>query len=124
MERALEAMTTPLLLVLAVDMPAIAVAFLKQICARCSENCGVVPEVNGRIEPLAAFYPKAAFLLAEAMLSKGRTASEATPGPTDFVRGCVRENLVKLVAVTAAETPYFTNLNAPRDLTAPGNSVL
>jgi len=118
-ERALNEMTAPLLLVLAVDMPEMNVAFLEKLRAVCTESCGAIPQVNGRLEPLAAFYPKAAFKLVEEMLDKNRAGSESgAPGPTDFARECLKRKLATLVETSAAESRYFTNLNSPEDLQA------
>jgi molybdopterin-guanine dinucleotide biosynthesis protein A len=116
-ERALDAMTTTLLLVLAVDMPAMTANFLETLRAAGTESIGAVPQVEGRIEPLAAFYPKTAGPMAVEMLRTREAGSEAgAPGPTDFARRCARENLVKFIAVNAAEARCFMNLNSPEDL--------
>ncbi len=118
-ERALDEMTAPLLLVLAVDMPEMSGVFLEKLRAVCTENCGAIPQVNGRIEPLAAFYPKASLDLAAEMLSRQRAGSETgAPGPTDFGRECVKGKLATLVEASTVEAGYFTNLNSPEDLRA------
>ncbi len=117
LESALATSSSPLLLVLAVDMPAMSGDLLEKVRAFCAEGCGAIPEVNGRIEPLAAFYPKAAGGLALAVLEEARAGSEKNaPGPTDLARRCVTENLMKLLPVTAAEARYFTNVNSPEEL--------
>lgn len=116
-ERALDVIATPLLLVLAVDMPEMNAAFLKKIYSACAEGCGAIPQVSGRIEPLAAFYPKASLDLAVELLREKRSGSvPGAPGPTDFARECVKRKLATLVAGSAAEVAYFTNLNSPEDL--------
>jgi molybdopterin-guanine dinucleotide biosynthesis protein A len=118
-EKALEVMTTEMLLVLAVDMPELNGDFLKKLRAVCRENSGAIPQIRGRLEPLAAFYPKAAGQLAEAMLANNRAGLEpGAPGPTDFARACVRKNLAQLVETSAAEARYFSNWNSPEDLRA------
>ena len=53
-ERALHAATSPLLLVLAVDLPRMTTEFLRNLFARCDRLTGVVPKLNGGLEPLAA----------------------------------------------------------------------
>lgn len=124
-ESALCMTTTPLLLVLAVDMPEMSLNFLQRLHAACAEKCGAIPQVGGRIEPLAAFYPKTTLGLATEMLSRQRAGSETdTPGPTDFARECVQRKLAGLIEATAAEARYFTNLNSPEDLRAPRGSML
>jgi len=122
-ERGLSAMTTPLLLVLAVDMPRLEAGFLRKLMAASADGCGGIPQLNERIEPLVAIYPKAALCLAADLLSRAQ-AGNRTPGPTDFARDCVREKLARLVPVAAAEAHYFTNLNAPEDVRANSDSVL
>lgn len=121
-ERGLDATTASLLLVLAVDMPALRSDFLARLGAICSENCGAVPQINERLEPLVAFYPKAAARCAVEMLS--RPPGARTPGPTDFAKVCVREGWAKLVAVTAAEGQQFANLNSLADVRELSRSVL
>jgi molybdopterin-guanine dinucleotide biosynthesis protein A len=117
LESALAANSSPLLLVLAVDMPAMCGGLLEKLRTACAEGCGAIPEVNGRIEPLAAFYPKAAWTVAIALLEEARARSEKdTPGPTDLARRCVAENMMKLILVSAAEARYFTNVNSPEEL--------
>ncbi len=124
-ESALAATPAPLLLVLAVDMPEMSAAFLKILSSACTADSGAIPQLGGRIEPLAAFYPKAAFVLAEEMLELSRTSREnRAPGPTDFARECVGKNLAKLVAVAATEARCFTNLNSPEDCRAKNDSML
>ena len=59
-ERALDASKSPLLLVLAVDLPAMSAELLRRLAAACSETCGAIPSITGAMEPLAAFYPKIA----------------------------------------------------------------
>lgn len=122
-ERGLRAMTTPLLLVLAVDMPRLEAGFLRKLMAASAGGCGVIPQLNERIEPLVAIYPKAALSLAADLLS-GAQSGNRTPGPTDFARDCVREKLARLIPVAAAEAHYFTNLNTPEDVRANSDSVL
>lgn len=118
-ESALAVTTTPLLLVLAVDMPEMSADFLRKLRAACTENSGVIPQVSGRIEPLAAFYPKAACDLAVELLgAKHAGAETGAPGPTDFARECVKRKLAEFVEVSAAEARYFTNWNSPNDLRA------
>lgn len=108
---------TPLLLALAVDMPAINIRLLQGLYSVCEANCGAIPRVNGRIEPLVAFYPKTAHALAVEMLSRKPAAKEAVaPGPTDFACECVKRKLARFVEASAAEAACFRNLNAPEDL--------
>ena len=108
-ETALAAAKNPLLLVLAVDLPEMNSDFLCALAAYGGENLGVVARVSGNLEPLAAFYPKAAQSLAETLLRAGRNAV------IDFAGQCVQGNLVWLVELPTHEAKYFTNWNSPAD---------
>jgi len=109
-ERALAAATSSLLLVLAVDLPALQVNFFQQLAAACSDHYGAIPTLAGRIEPLAAFYPKSARLLAASLLC-GRENAVAT-----FAQYCVRSGLAQFVAQPPGAASYFMNWNSPSDL--------
>lgn len=109
-ERALDAATAPMLLVLAVDLPAISSGFLRLLAAHASEKSGAIPTVAGNIEPLAAFYPKAAQPLAEMLLG----AEENTVA--NFARHCVKCAQARFVELSASEACYFVNLNFPTDI--------
>ncbi|HWQ90844.1 MAG TPA: molybdenum cofactor guanylyltransferase, partial [Clostridia bacterium] len=53
-ERALQAATAPLVLVLAVDLPLMTTPFLSSLLAHCDRLTGCVPRHDDRLEPLAA----------------------------------------------------------------------
>jgi molybdenum cofactor guanylyltransferase len=109
-ESALDSISTPLLLVLAVDLPEMHVEFLRQLAMHCAENLGAIPRVNRNIEPLAAFYLKAAQPLAATLLRTGDNAVST------FAERCVQSGLARFVELPASETKYFTNWNSPADL--------
>jgi len=109
-ERALTATTSPLLFVLAVDLPEMNAAFLQRLRADCAENVGIISRANEKIEPLAAFYPKAAQPLAEVLLRAEHNAL------TTFAGHCVRSRLARFVALTVGDARYFVNLNTASDL--------
>jgi len=109
-ERALDVAKSPLLLVLAVDLPEMSAEFLRRLAAGCSENCGTVPKLNDGVEPLAAFYPKAAHHLSAASLERGALAVK------DFAGQCVQFGLARFVELSAGEAKYFANWNSPADL--------
>ena len=115
-ERALDALSSPLLLALAVDLPDMSAGWLRQLAARCSENSGAVPRVNGSLEPLAAFYPKAALLLAVSLLNENSNAVK------HFAERCAQARLVNFVDVAADEARFFLNCNSPADLAAIGKT--
>ena len=64
----------PLLLVLAVDLPEMNVDFCRPLSTYCKPNAGAVPRIGNELEPLVAFYPKAAQSLAVTLLSENSNA--------------------------------------------------
>ena len=110
-ERALDATQSPLLLVLAVDLPEMNVEFLQRLAAGCSETCGAIPKLANNVESLAAFYPKAAHALAVAGLECGAFAAKA------FAGQCVQSGLARFVELHSDDARCFTNWNSPADLT-------
>ncbi len=109
-ERALDATTSSLLLVLAVDLPEMNMELLQQLAGDCSETCGVIPKLASYVEPLAAFYPKATQSLALARLKRKSFAVKI------FADLCVQSGLARFVDLSANETKYFANWNSPTDL--------
>jgi molybdopterin-guanine dinucleotide biosynthesis protein A len=107
--RALEKSAAPLVLVLAVDMPGMEASCLRRLAADCSESVGVIPRVNGRIEPLAAFYPKSARGLAETLLRDDRRAAAG------FAADCAQAGLAVILDLPAGDGFYFANWNTPED---------
>lgn len=106
-ERALDAVKSPLLLVLAVDLPEMTAELLQRLAAGCSEARGIVPKLKDGIEPLAAFYPKAVHALALASLEQGTFAVK------DFAELCVQSGLARFGEFDVNEACYFTNWNSP-----------
>jgi molybdopterin-guanine dinucleotide biosynthesis protein A len=111
-ERALAAATSPLLLVLAVDLAEMNVEFLRRLAAHCANESGAIPRVMENIEPLAAFYPKTAEPLAETLLCARKNAVAS------FAEQCGRAGLARFIDLTASDARYFVNLNTPADLPA------
>ena len=107
--RALGEAHSPLLLVLAVDLPDMTADFLRGLAARCHAGSGVVPRTRQGLEPLAAFYPRAMQPIAAAMLHEGRAAM------TEFVRRGVEAGLVDEWACPPADEAWFRNWNEPED---------
>lgn len=106
----LRAAGNPLVLVLAVDLPGMTGAFLRKLAARCNARTGAVPELNGRLEPLAAIYPRRCQGLAEELLQEGRRAARA------FAEACRRERAVGAFPVAPSDAACFENCNTPADL--------
>jgi molybdopterin-guanine dinucleotide biosynthesis protein A len=109
-ERALHVCRTPLLLVLAVDLPGMTASFLRKLLARCDRLTGMVPKVGRGHEPLAAVYPKRCHAIAFEFIAKSRH------GARDFASACLREGAVRSFPVARADAVCFANWNSPADL--------
>jgi molybdopterin-guanine dinucleotide biosynthesis protein A len=109
---ALAIATTPLLLVLAVDLPRMTADFLCGLAAHATVTTGAIPRLGGRVEPLAAFYPTA--LKPEFSRAGSETG---VPGAKDFAAQCVAAGRAKFVDFPAAAENLFANWNSPADLT-------
>ena len=109
-ERALEAATAPLLLVVAVDLPNLTSDLLGTLFRHCRENAGAIPRINRKIEPLVAFYPKAAHPLLVKLLGEKSNAVK------DFATGCVGSGLGTIIDLPADRANLFVNWNSPEDL--------
>ncbi|MHB1308024.1 MAG: molybdenum cofactor guanylyltransferase [Limisphaerales bacterium] len=109
----LQAATAPLVLVLAVDMPEMTSATLRDLVRRCGEGTGVVPRVGHRLEPLAALYPKIAAPLALDLLQRQLRAVRT------FAERCKQAGLVAVHNVAVPDGKCFANWNSPDDLPLP-----
>lgn len=110
---ALGACEAPLLLVLAVDLPIMTPAFLRKLMAHCDTETGTIPELNGKLEPLAAIYPKrCASIARECLLSSGRAARA-------FAELCLREKAARPFPVPQSDAGCFKNWNSPADIAPP-----
>jgi molybdopterin-guanine dinucleotide biosynthesis protein A len=106
-ERALAAANWPRVLVLAVDLPAMDADFLSALAGNGADNLGAIPRVAGNLEPLAAFYPKAALPLVESLLEAGENSV------ANFARHCVQSGLARFVDLADDQAFRFANWNAP-----------
>jgi len=101
---------TDCLLVLAVDMPFITPSHLKEVCDWAEPGVGAVPVINGRVEPLAAVYPKRA----------GSIFSEALNGADHSLQRLVRRltelELVREIPIAGAAGRFYRSINYPFDL--------
>jgi molybdenum cofactor guanylyltransferase len=109
---ALQKSSSPLLVVLAIDLPLVTTRFLRSLLHLCSERRGVVPQSSQRFEPLAAVYPKNCAPLAAAALQSGDFSMQ------NFVRAALNQNLLTARKIEDDEAALFTNLNTPADLAA------
>ena len=110
----LKAASAPLVLVLAVDMPDMTSGALRRLLERCTPGVGIVPRVNHRVEPLAAYYPKAAAPLAVDLLKRQLRAVRT------FAEQCKHAGLVAVHDVAEADWKCFANWNSPDDPPLPG----
>ena len=107
-ERALDASSSPLLLVLAVDMPAMNSAILSKLLKSCASARGVIPKTRSGIEPLAAVYPKLAMDKLKRELRFGKT-----PGARWLAEECVAVGLAQFMDVSDADAECFASVNSP-----------
>ncbi|MEO6786700.1 MAG: molybdenum cofactor guanylyltransferase [Chthoniobacteraceae bacterium] len=114
---ALRRCTSDRLLVLAVDMPAMTVEFLRSLLEDSQRTAkGIVPSVaaDGRsranFEPLAAIYPRAALAVADECLRTGERKLEV------FIRKLEACQLVSVRLVAENDVALLANWNAPEDI--------
>ena len=107
---ALQRCSTPLLLVMAVDLPNMTSHYLRQLVDSRAADCGVVPGYGERSEPLAAVYPKRSLALAERCLALRELSVQR------FAARCVTEGLAVEKEIRRDERSLFLNMNTPEDL--------
>lgn len=121
-ESAFAVMTSSMALVLAVDMPKMQARLLSQFASRCDDGNGVIPLVNGRVEPLAAFYPKvAAGLIAKLFAATRETesgkrtshANARSPSMVAFAEQCVERGWAQFIELSETDAICFENWNSP-----------
>jgi molybdopterin-guanine dinucleotide biosynthesis protein A len=105
--KALAAMRTTHLIVLAVDMPFITTETLRNLRSLAQTGCGVVPIIRDRAEPLAAIYP-----------AKAAPDFVAALAGNDFslqrvISKLVAAGKVRLLAVPAQDEHFYQSLNEP-----------
>ena len=109
---ALARMRTTHLLALAIDMPFITENFLRYVCEQIEARVGVVPKIDNRAEPLAAIYPREAFIDFRNALA-GSDFSLQT-----LTRSLVDTGKLRELAVNEEQKKLFLNVNEVSDLTA------
>jgi molybdopterin-guanine dinucleotide biosynthesis protein A len=110
-ERGLCCCTSPLLLVVAVDMARLSGEFLRGLVGRADRFTGVVPQCGNRLEPLAAIYPRRCHPFAFNRILTGSRAAR------DFATDCMREGAVRRWRLPPALIPCLASCNHPQDLT-------
>lgn len=110
LERALAQASRPLVLVLAVDLPAMNPEFLHRLAGAATEGCGVVPLRGGLAEPLVAIYPQTALAEIQRRLQRRELALQP------LVRAGLAAGWLRGLPVPAADEPLFANWNRPEDV--------
>ena len=105
------------LLVVAVDLPRLGAGLLGSLieAVRQTPDEGIVPVVAGRLEPLAAVYPRSGLDSALARLDRGDLSVQ------DWVREGVRNGWMRERVISVEAEAEFLNWNRLEDL--PGASV-
>jgi len=111
-ERALANTKSSRVLVLAVDLPELSASFLRMLAINGPQAMGAIPRMNGKIEPLAAIYPKNAWHLAVELLHADVNSVSI------FAERCVQTGIASFVDLPASEVVRFTNWNSPADILA------
>lgn len=104
------ATTSPHVLVVAVDLPAISPYFLSELCALRASDRGAVPRTARGWEPLIAIYPRVCVERIHQHLREGRLAMQ------DFVTAAAAAGEIKALKVTAEDEPSLVNWNRPEDI--------
>ena len=107
---ALEMTNSPLLLVLAVDLPDMDADFLNRMLSFATPEKGVVPIMDGFYEPLAAIYPVTLLPLVQAAVEQKSFRLQ------DLMKAAVDQGLLSTYEIEPQERPLFRNLNRPQDL--------
>ena len=111
LEAVLPRIANPHVIVLAIDLPAMRADFLAALVQTpLAKDCSVVPEINGRFEPLAAVYaPSLLPLVIECLHGRDHSMQ-------NLLRKANQSGLVIAHPVRAEERSFFKNLNSPIDL--------
>jgi len=109
-ESALAVSSTPLSLVLAVDMPKMTALPLQTLLVCCSGICGAIPRFQNQIEPLAAIYPRSALPIAQELLNSGHHAVH------EFAKRSAASGLAAFIDLPDEYFAEFANWNAPADV--------
>ena len=99
------------LLVLAIDLPAMPADYLRGLLDEsAARGCGIVPHGEAWPEPLAAVYSRACVPLVEqALLSPDRSMQR-------FIREAVERGLIAFRPIESGERRFFINVNSEADL--------
>ena len=111
LEAALRCASHPLVLVLAIDLPAMTADFLSALVRQAADSdMGCVPRDDRWFEPLAAVYPRACLpLAAECLRSEDRSMQ-------CFVRRAAEQGHISIRELAENERALFHNVNRPAEL--------
>jgi molybdopterin-guanine dinucleotide biosynthesis protein A len=101
--------STDHLLALAIDMPLMTEQYLRLLCNLIEPDCGVLPIICGRAEPLAAIYPKGAGIFFITALSGSDFSLQS------LTTKLVAAGKLRVVNVSKEEQKLFRNFNALSD---------
>jgi molybdopterin-guanine dinucleotide biosynthesis protein A len=107
---ALSSVSHARVIVLAVDLPQMSEAYLRQLLALSLDTCGAVPLLDGLFQPLSAVYPKPVASIVQEHLHR-----ESDKSLQRLLRGLVARGAMRSVPVAEADRPCFRNLNTPAD---------
>ncbi len=111
LEAVLPRIATTHVVVLAIDLPAMRAEFLAMLVETAlAKDCSVVPESDGRFEPLAAVYTPALLPLVIECL-RGTDHSMQ-----NLLRTATGRGLVFAHPLRSEERSYFRNINSPGDI--------
>jgi molybdopterin-guanine dinucleotide biosynthesis protein A len=113
LEAALRRANCPLVLVLAIDLPAMTAEFLSSLIREAArDEIGGVPSDGDFLEPLAAVYPRTCHeLAAECLQSNDRSMRH-------FIRLATERGQLRPRPLSPDERLLFKNVNRPEDLDA------
>jgi molybdenum cofactor guanylyltransferase len=106
---ALEKIRTTHLLALAIDLPRITSAHLKELWALAEPGVGIVPQNDGRSEPLCAIYP------AEALNALREGLSEKDVSLGRFIMTLAAQKRFRFYTVAESERSLYQNINTPEE---------
>jgi molybdopterin-guanine dinucleotide biosynthesis protein A len=111
LEAVLQRTSCPLVLVLAIDLPAMNAEFLSRLASLATAHGrGVVPSLGAWFEPLAAIYTPTCLPLVRRHLRRDDRSMQS------FVREALSAHLVIHFEVAADDRGLFRNVNTPADL--------
>ncbi|HMG06692.1 MAG TPA: molybdenum cofactor guanylyltransferase [Chthoniobacterales bacterium] len=107
--KALEKLETSHLVTLAVDMPFMTSEQMAKLWSLAAIDCGVLPMIGEKAEPLAAIYPR------EAACELSTALSGADFSLQRLSRNLVQSGKLSIFQVPAGDAELYRSVNAPGD---------